>query len=467
MEAYKIFTWNRDRYPDAPGTLRDLKQKGFKTVTIIDPAIKIEKGYSVYEEGLQNGFFAMNPDGLPYINSVWAGKSLFPDFGSEKVRAWWGKHLRDHLSVGVDGIWNDMNEPASAEGEIPDDVIFHDGARPATHAEMHNVYGHFMSRATYESLKEATGKRPFVITRACYAGTQKYATVWTGDNRSLWQQLRTMIPQLCTLGLCGVSFAGTDIGGFLMDTTPELLTRWVEAACFSPLFRNHCNKGARYQEPWRFGEPTLSIYRSYVKLRYAFLPYLYDLFFQGEQTGLPVMRPLALSYENDPKALRCNSQFLVGENLLVAPVLEPGVEERLVYLPQGEWVDIRTGERIRGGASIVAQAPLDVCPMYAKAGSIFPNYEAMDYVGEKPLDTLILKVYRGNGTYRHYEDNGEDFRYRQGEYNEYQFTIREDGTLTGECLHSGYATKYRQFRIEFEGRHYLLPTSESFKLMLS
>ncbi|MBR6918614.1 MAG: glycoside hydrolase family 31 protein [Clostridia bacterium] len=452
MEAYKDFTWDKTRFPDAKKTLADIKKMGFKTVTIIDPAIKIEKNYPVYEEGLKRGCFAKDSSGLPYVNACWPGDALFPDFGLPETRKWWGENIARHLTTGVDAIWNDMNEPASFKGELPDNVVMHDGRRETCHAEMHNVYGHYMDMATYEAIKKATGKRPFVITRACFAGTQKYATAWTGDNRSVWTHLRTAIPQLCSLGLCGMTFVGTDIGGFIQDTTPELLSRWVEAACFSPLFRNHCDKWGRRQEPWMFGKETLDIYRKFVKLRYAFIPYIYDLFFEGEKTGLGVMRPLALHFENDARALRCNTEFTVGEKLLVAPVVEPGVTERAVYLPKGDWYDVATGKKIRGGRSIIASAPLDTLPMFAAAGAIFPNYEEMKYVGEKKLDRLILKVFRGEGEYFHYEDNGEDFAYRRGEYNKYRFTLKGDGVFTCRLVHDGYKNKYKKFTVEFEGK---------------
>ena len=466
MEYYKDFTWDKTRFPNVEKTLSDIKKMGFKTVTIIDPAIKIEKNYPVYEEGLKRGCFAKDSSGLPYVNACWPGDALFPDFGHPETRKWWGENVERHLSRGVDAIWNDMNEPASFKGELPGDVVMHDGKRETNHAEMHNVYGHYMDMATYEAIKRATGKRPFVITRACFAGTQKYSTAWTGDNRSVWTHLRTAIPQLCTLGMCGMTFVGTDIGGFIQDTTPELLSRWVEAACFSPLFRNHCDKWGRRQEPWMFGKETLDIYRKFVKLRYAFIPYIYDLFFEGEKTGLGVMRPLALHYENDDRALVCNTEFLVGENLLVAPVVEQGVVERAVYLPRGVWYDAGTGKKYTGGKSHIASAPLDTLPMYARAGSIFPNYPEMKYVGEKKLDTLILKVFPGDGEYYHYEDNGEDFAYRRGEYNKYRFTIAEDGTFRGKLVHAGYEKKYKKIVVEYCGKTYKVKPADEFEIKL-
>ena len=219
----------------------------------------------------------------------WPGESVFPDFGRKEVRDWWADHHKELLDMGVRGIWDDMNEPASFRGELPQDVQFHDEERQTTHAEIHNVYGHNMSHATYAGIRKHTGKRPFVITRACYAGSQKYSTVWTGDNQSLWSHLQMMVPQICNLGMSGFTFCGADVGGFGADCTPELLSRWVEAACFSPLFRNHSCQGSKRQEPWQFGDEVVAINRKYIELRYKFLPYIYDLFYKGLETGLPVM----------------------------------------------------------------------------------------------------------------------------------------------------------------------------------
>lgn len=443
MERYKVFTWNRERYHDAEALLADLKKQGIKAVTIIDPGVKVEKDYPMYEEGIENGFFAKSPDGSVYVNTVWPGDAVYPDFGSPAVRQWWGEHLRFYTSLGVGGIWNDMNEPASFNGPLPDDVIFTDENRTSTHAEMHNVYGHNMAKATYHGWKTLTGKRPFVITRACYGGSQKYTTAWTGDNQSLWTHLRMAIPQQCNLGLSGMAFVGTDIGGFGADTTPELLIRWVQAGCFSPLFRNHCAIGSMNQEPWLFGEETLDIYRKYVNLRYTLLPYFYDLCRECEQTGLPILRPLVLHYEKDEAVRNMNDEFLVGGHLLVAPVVEQGARKRLVYLPEGDWYDYWSSgagklRHYRGKQYYIVDAPQDVCPIFVKAGTILPKSPAQMYVGEIADPELILDVYPGEGSYVHYHDNEEDFAYRDGAYHEYLFKTDGTGSLQITKLHEGY-----------------------------
>lgn len=451
MDNFKVFTWNQTDFGRPGELIADLKKEGIKVVTIIDPGVKLEKGYAKFDEGMENGYFVKTPDGDTYVNAVWPGDSVFPDFGNPQVRDWWAGNQKYLVDLGVRGVWNDMNEPASFRGELPKEVVFTDEDQKTTHAAMHNVYGHLMAKATYEGLKKYDGRRPFVITRACYSGSQKYTTAWTGDNQSLWSHLQMAIPQMCNLGLSGLAYVGTDVGGFGADVTPELLSRWVQVGCFSPLFRNHSSKGSTRQEPWLFGEQTLAINKKYIELRYKLLPYLYDLFWQCEKTGLPPIRPLVLHYEQDEETKDLNGEFLFGEQMLVAPVVEQGANRKMVYLPQGIWYDYWTGEKIEGGRYFIRKAPLDICPIYLKAGSVIPNYKPMHYVGELEQDTLILDVYPGNGRYVHYQDNGEDFSYRNGAYNQYEFVILADGTLKIELLHQGYEKLYRRFAVRHKG----------------
>ncbi|WP_055669652.1 glycoside hydrolase family 31 protein [Desnuesiella massiliensis] len=454
MDNFKVFTWHKERFPEEKKTLKDLKEQGFKIVTIIDPGVKKEKDYDIYETGLKNGYFATDKDGITYVNRVWPGDSVFPDFSQEETRNWWSENQKIMLDSGVAGIWNDMNEPASFNGALPDDVQFENEGRNTDHTEIHNVYGHLMSKATFEGIKKYSGKRPFVITRAAYAGTQKYSTVWTGDNQSFWEHLRMSIPMLLNLGISGISFCGTDVGGFSFDCTGELLSRWVQVGCFTPLFRNHSCIHTRDQEPWAFDEETLNINRKYIKLRYKLLPYLYDLMWKGESTGLPVMRPLVLHYEQDDRVHEINDEFLFGENILVAPILEQGKTYRAVYLPEGTWMDYWTKEVIEGAQLIAKEAPLDVCPIYVKAGSIIPNYPVQSYVGEKEIKELTLDIYPGEGNYVHYMDDGESFNYREGEYTLYEFSmeVKDEATEATEVAidirktHEGFKG-YESFKV--------------------
>ncbi len=446
MDGYRVFTWNEADYGKPGDVVATLKKDGYKTVCIIDPGVKLDENYYVYQEGMENDYFAKTPEGEVYVNAVWPGDSVYPDFGNPKVRDWWAKKQQYLTDMGVAGVWTDMNEPASFHGELPLDVVFTDEEEKSNHAAMHNVYGHNMAKATYAGVREATGKRPFVITRACYAGSQKYTTAWTGDNQSLWSHLQMAIPQLCNLGLSGMSYVGTDVGGFGSDSTPELLSRWVQVGAFSPLFRNHSCNGCIYQEPWQFGKETVDIYRKFVNLRYQLLPYFYDLLFEGEKTGLPVIRPLVLHYEKDSEVWNCNDEFLVGENLLVAPVVLPGATRRMVYLPEGTWYGFEDKKEYQGGQYYMVEAPLDTCPIFVKAGTILPTYEVMQYIGERPYDVLKLVLYPGQGRYVHYQDNGTDFAYREGGYNAYEFTSDAKGNVATKMLNEGYKA-YRAIEI--------------------
>ncbi|AZO96419.1 glycoside hydrolase family 31 protein [Halocella sp. SP3-1] len=446
MDGYRVFTWDQEKFPNFEKLISDLKKQGFKVVTIVDPGIKKDNGYLVYDEGLSNGYFARDKDGIPYVNRVWPGESLYPDFSSEEVRKWWADKQNTLLETGVAGIWNDMNEPASFDGPLPADLQFENEGHQTDHQEIHNVYGHLMVRASAEGIKKYTGKRPFVITRAAYAGTQKYSTVWTGDNQSFWEHLRMSLPMLMNLGLSGMAFCGADLGGFSFDCSGELLSRWVQVGAFTPLFRNHSAAYTRDQEPWCFDLETERIYRKYVKLRYRLIPYLYDLFWQEQKIGLPIIRPLVLHYQDDENTYELNDQFLVGENILVAPVVQQGQLARAVYLPSGKWVDYWTKEIIEGGRYILKKTPLDTCPIFIKEGSLIPNYKVGAYLDNKMNQELILDLYPGDFNYLHYQDDGESFNYQKGEYNLYQFAIacKQDLTISIKKIHYKY-NGYKKF----------------------
>ena len=455
MDGYRVFTWNNERFKNPEAMIKKLKDMGFKLVTIIDPGVKVDENYEIYKKGIEKGCFAKDKDGNVYVNEVWPGDAVYPDFSNTKVRNWWADNQKIMMDAGVSGIWNDMNEPASFRGPLPDDVKFDNDGIEAEHKEIHNVYGHLMCKATYEGIKKATNKRPFIVTRACYAGSQKYTTVWTGDNQSTWEHLRMSVPMLMNLGLSGMSFCGTDVGGFGFDCTPELLSRWVQVGAFTPLFRNHSAMGTRDQEPWAFDKNTEEINRKYINLRYKFLPYFYDLMREAEKTGAPVIRPLVYNYQNDRKTYQINSQFMVGDSILVAPVLEQGVTRRIVYLPEGNnWFDYLTGQEYLGGQYIIKNAPLDVCPIFVRDGAIIPTYEPKQYVGEKADDKVKFLVYSSDETkyetkYVHYVDDGESFDYRDGKYNEYEVTLKNDNQikLKVEKIHSGYEKEYSQIEV--------------------
>lgn len=434
MDHYKVFTYNDVTFNNFKNMVSDLKNMGFKLVTIIDPGVKVEEGYQVYDQAIKNHYVA-TLNNKTYINQVWPGDSVYPSFVNSKVRTWWGENLNFITSLGVSGIWNDMNEPASFNGPLPDEVEFlSDDHKIHFHEQVHNVYAHYMAMATYEGLKKLTNKRPYIITRAAYSGTQKYSTVWTGDNHSIWPHLEMAIPMILNLGLSGFSFAGTDVGGFSGDCTKELLCRWSQVGAFTPLFRNHSASGTRHQEPWTYDQETIDIYRKSVELRYSLIPYFYDLYYQGSLNGLPIVRPLVLNYPKDLNTFENNDQLMLGDQMLISPVVKQGERHKIVYLPEGEWYDYFSNKKFSSGYHLV-QARLDQIPVFVKENAIIPTCKVKQYLSED--DEIIFKVYGGDNTYIHYQDNGEDFKYQNGEYNLYQVTCK-DNKVSIKVLHKGY-----------------------------
>ncbi len=428
MDGYRVFTFDKKRFSDPKALTKALSEKGVKAVTIIDPGVKKDDGYFMYDEGIKDGHFAKNPDGTVYEGKVWPGETVFPDFTQEKTRNWWADKISILTESGVRGIWNDMNEPANFTGDLPDDVQFSEGS----HAEIHNVFGHLMNKATYDGLKKADGRRPFVLTRACYAGTQRYASGWTGDNHSMWQHLQLSLTQMMNLGLSGVYNVGSDVGGFGSDTTPELMIRWSQLGAISPFFRNHSEQSSKHQEFYCFDEKTVDMCRESLDLRYHLLPYIYDI----AHEDLPILRPLVLEYPNDPVCKQLTDQCMLGDRLLCAPVMTPGVSARAVYLPEGEWYDYYTGEKHIGGKYVLAAAPLNRMPMFAKAGAVIPVSKG------KPQNTdeiteEYLEFFPGNGKYVHYIDDGESYDYLDGGIRTIEITV--DGTNVCQSVTSdGY-----------------------------
>lgn len=465
MDGYRVFTYDDIKFPEMPKLVELLGKDGFKIVTIIDPGVKVDEGYKIYDVGIANDRFAKDEKGNVYVNAVWPGDSVYPTFTNEDTRKWWAHNTKHIVALGVKGIWNDMNEPASFNGPLPDNVVFKGDKKNYLHKEIHNVYGHLMAKATYDGLKKYTEKRPFVITRACYAGSQKYTTAWTGDNHSIWAHLQMAIPQQCNLGLSGMPFVGTDVGGFGSDCTSELLIRWVQVGCFSPLFRNHAAKGTRRQEPWTFDQQCLDIYRKYVQLRYSLIPYIYDLFVEHQNNGAPIMRPVVFNFENDRNTWELNDQFMLGSRIMVAPIVEQGKRKRMVYLPVGRWVNYwKRNEVFEGNQYIIADAPLDTCPIYVLENSIIPNYPLNQYT--QIPDTLILDVF-GDCVYEHYIDDGESFDFEKGKYAKYMIKVRK-GTLSIKPSYNGLVhLPYKQVVVRYKGKDYRANLSNNEEVVIT
>ncbi len=421
MDGYRVFTWNHQRFPDPKQMISRLRREGFRIVTIIDPGIKVDPKYWVYQQGLAGHDFVTLPNGSVYEGDVWPGESAFPDFTAPRVRQWWGSLYRGLIADGVAGFWNDMNEPSvfnEPTKTMPLNAVFYDHGLQSPQAKIHNVYGMLMSRATEEGeLSLRPGERPFVLTRDTYAGGQRYAAVWTGDNSATWEHLRISVTELMNMGLSGLSFAGADIGGYAGGPSPDLYTRWLEAGVFYPLCRTHTEFGSPEQDPWSYGVRREKINRDSIDLRYRLLPYLYNAFYQSSKTGLPVMRALLLDYPDDPKAVGQDEEFLFGDDLLVAPVVKDGERTRDVYLPKGKWFDFWSDRAYAGPRSVRVHAPLGRIPVFARGGAIIPTQQVVQYTGQAPIDPLTFEIYPdGNSTRDYYEDDGDSFKYERGDY---------------------------------------------------
>ena len=459
MEGYRCFTWDKSRFPDPKRMVRELAEDGFKTIVIIDPGIKIDPDYSVYREGLENDYFCRRADGPLMKGSVWPGLCNFPDYTKPAVREWWAGLFEGLIKdVGVRGVWNDMNEPAVFEkGTFPDDVRFdYEGLR-ASHKKAHNIYGMQMARATNDGVKRFSyPNRPFTITRSTYSGGQQYSSGWTGDNIASWEHLWLANIQCQRLSISGFSFIGSDIGGFVDTPDGELYARWIALGAFHPFFRTHSSGDHGDQEPWSFGEPFTSLARHFIELRYQLLPYVYTAFWQYATLGTPMLRPLTFLDQNDPETYLRMAEFSLGDNLLVCPITQPGVDGRWMYLPRGEWYYYWTDELKSGGQEVWASADLDRIPLFVKAGAVVPMQPVMQYVGQKPVMELTLHVYYLNGTTESllYDDGGEGYAYQdQDQQTLRRFFVTGDATsLTLSQLTAGpYEPSYATYCVVLHG----------------
>lgn len=428
MEGFRNFTFDPVRFGTPEALTKTLSEKNVKAVCIVDPGVKASPDNPLYLSGVQGSHFAKNPDGSIYVGRVWPGDAVFPDFTRPQTRAWWSRKVTELALKGVRGIWIDMNEPANFTGPLPDTVRF----GKWNHAEIHNVYGHLMARAACEGLERAGNRRPFVLTRACCAGSQRYCAGWTGDNHSHWAHMQLALTQILNLGLSGMTMAGADVGGYNGDCTAELLVRWMQFGALCPFFRNHFAKGTRHQEPYAFGPEVTDLCRKALELRYHLLPYLYDL----AHEELPMVRPLVMEYPHDENCRNLSDQFLVGRSLLAAPIFSPGITARAVYLPQGTWYDYYTGKKYRGGRHILADAPMDRIPLFAKAGAIIPVSTGCPQSVEE-IREIRLELFPGRGRHTHYTDDGQTREYRNGAFHSLQITVN-GRTVSQKALHRGY-----------------------------
>ncbi len=491
QDRNRPFTVNTTTFPDLKGLIGEMKGQGFKVVTITDLHVaKAEnQGYAPYDSGTKSDEFVRRADGSVYVAPVWPGPSVFPDFTQAKTRRWWGDLFADQVRMGVAGAWNDMNEPAIFETPtktMPDDVVHRIASddfarRAATHAEIHNVYGMENTRATYDGLRRlAPDERAFVMTRASYAGGQRYSVTWTGDNLATWDHLKLSIQQIINLGLSGFSYGAADVSGFAGGPSPDLLTRWFQIGAFYPVFRDHSAKGTPRVEPWVDGTEHLAIRRRFIEERYRLMPYLYALAEQNARTGDPILRPVFYDY---PSAMRmsCDQSwaFTLGRSLLVAPAPNPEQPRDYdVCLPAGGWYDYWTGQRagvpqqqsgpgqIQSATQATGQATvlgdrvtvtprIETLPVFVRAGTILPRQPLVQSTAEVPAGPLQLDVYPGEDCRGDlYADDGHSMAFTRGVFLRQAVTcaVTPTGmTLRFAARQGRYAPWWKQMRIVVHG----------------
>jgi alpha-glucosidase len=486
------FTVDKKTFPDFSGMIAQLKAENFHVVAITDLHIANlpNQHYFPYDSGIAGDHFVKNPDGSVYTGIVWPGPSVFPDFTQQQTRAWWGTLYKHFHDIGIEGFWNDMNEPSifnTLTHTMPLDVVHRIDEpgfikRTATHAEIHDVYGMENSRATFEGLKTLDPNlRPFVLTRATYAGGQRYAATWTGDNSSSWNHLRMTTPMLENLGLSGFAFSGADVGGYAGTPSPDLLTKWLEIASFQPIDRNHTEAGTGDQEPWVGGTAQENVRRRFIEERYRLMPYLYTLAEEASRTGLPMVRPLFLEYpdaapDHHPidTDIPASGEFLLGHDLLIAPSPFPDESDsHSIEFPSPDWYNYWTGEKIENphaadpgpgqapSASAQVQLSLTVkpelatLPVFVHAGSILPIAPLVESTNETPQGPLTLRVYAGddcNGSL--YQDDGRTYAYKNGAFLRMKFTcqITPSGFQLRAAPQEGtYLAWWKEIRVEIYG----------------
>jgi alpha-glucosidase len=458
MDAYKIFTWSPVRFPKPSETLGKLKEMNVHTTVIVDPGIKVEKGYKAYEEGVKQNYFIKYPDGQDYTAQVWPGWCHFPDFTKPVVRKWWGENFAPLVADGVEGFWTDMNEIASWGGGFTPSLVNLDwDGHFASYRKAKNAYGMQMSRSTYEGTRSLmSGKRPLTLTRASYAGAQRYTAIWTGDNLASDAHMMLGCRLVNSLGLTGMAFAGVDVGGFMGLTSAPLFGRWITVGAFTPFFRVHKSSNENSSEPWTYGESIENISRNYISLRYRLMPYLYSAFAEAHKTGMPVSRTLVIDNTFDEKCwyYAYQQQYMFGPSLMVAPV-ESTKEITKVYLPRGEWYDFLNGKKYSGEQEIMIECPLDKLPVFAKGGSIIPMQTIVQSTSEKPSDTLFVHIYFGNegSVYTYYEDDGLTYSYETGSFLQSKMTFNAaDNRIVIEPLASNsYSSKFKTITLILHG----------------
>jgi len=422
MDHFKIFTFEKTKIPDPAQLNQYLHNKGFKSVWMIDPGVKAEQGYSVYDSGTQQNVWTQNKDGEVFHGTVWPGDCVFPDFTRPETRTWWSALYKNFMATGIDGVWNDMNEPSvfnGPDGTMPDDNIHRGGDNlpEDSHLRYHNVYGMLMVKASREGILKANpDKRPFILSRSGFLGSSRYAATWTGDNCSTTEHMKMSIPMTLNLGLSGQPFNGPDLGGFAMNATGDLFGQWIAMGVFFPFTRGHATNNVNNKEPWAFGSEIENVSRTALNRKYRLLPYYYTLFHESSVDGMPIMRPLFFADPKDSTLRKEDQAFLVGDQLMVIPRWAKNPS-----LPQGIWKNLV----FENETTDSYQADVKI-----KGGAIIPMGKIIQNTTEYKTDSLTLQICldeNGKAQGDLYEDAGDGFEFQKGEYSITNFTAATKG----------------------------------------
>jgi len=456
MEEFKVFTFDKKNFANPAELIKHLKDLGFRVVVILDPGIKVDAEYLPYIEGNNKDLFLKYPDGKNYEGKVWPGWCVFPDFTNPEARDWWEQKLNFYIEAGVDGFWTDMNEPATWGQTVPDLVQFFYEGQAANHKKGRNVYGLEMARSTKNGQsRHSEAQRPFVLSRSGFAGIQRYAAVWTGDNVASNEHMMAGVRLVNSLGLSGISFSGYDIGGFVGNTDPHLFARWISIATFCPLFRAHTMINSNASEPWAFGEEVEEIAKNYIRLRYKLMPTIYTAFHNSSESGIPVTKSLSIDYSFDDKVYHgaFENQFLFCDNFLVMPV-ESNKEITKIYLPEGSWYHLFTGDSFEGNQEMFWECPLEYLPVFVKSGAILALQSATNHAEDMHDRHLNLHIYKGHGITEQlvYEDDGKSTAYQQGHFSKIIFTMDfENNRLTIEKIATSFESEFHTANVFFHG----------------
>lgn len=420
LHEYEPFRINTQRFPDMKGMAKKLAGMNIELTASVNPGIKIDSSYDAYLDAAKKDIFLKYADGTVFTSDIAPNTNNYIDYTNPKGREWWIDKMKFLADNGIHGYWNDMNEPALVASYMPDNVLFNLEGRHANAPEAKNIFGMQMARSSYLSaIKYNPNLRPFVYTRSAFAGIQRYAAVWSGDNTASDEGLLNSILLNNQMSLSGIPFCGPDLGGYIGDGSKDLFKRWMQVGIFSPFVRNHKEYFAAANEPWSYGEEVEAISKTYINFRYRLMPYIYSKFYETSQTAIPIARSLCINYPFDEKIYSTNYQyeFLFGDAFLVMPVTSKETTKK-IYLPEGQWYDIFTDKLINGKQEMNVDVPSYQIPIYIKASSIIPMQTVVQSTKDKPGDTLYLHIYAGDttNTFTHYEDDGQTFAYKQGVY---------------------------------------------------